>query len=942
MKLTFADAQRNVAEIANRETYNQDVIFELLAAYGRSASAITKLRSGTLNLAEDKDNDVLQRGVVYFRHISDGNLISAVDSLDKDPLVVRYYPRYLIATDYEQLVAKDTKKGTTLDIKLRDIDRNVDFFYGWTGDEVTSEKTEAVADRRAADKMKDLYAEIARINSDKFEDEGSNFRHHLNVFFSRLLFCFFAEDTKVFSREVPSIFTDSIKDFTQTDGSDLDEFLSNLFEVLDTREDERQDLSSPYTLFPYVNGTIFDTKKHEIAIPKFNAQARKLILECGNHNWAQINPDIFGSMFQSIVDEVHRSDSGMHYTSVPNILKTIEPLFLNELREEFDKYYDDNRKLMKLWDRISKIKVFDPACGSGNFLIIAYKELRKIEHAIIERLYMDRKDQLEGALGSRVQLDNFYGIEIDDFAHEIAILSLYLAKHQMNIEFEEHFGKEIILIPLKDNAKIVRGNATRLDWQEVCPNKQRLAQSKTAEQQFLLEIPGEHEQESLISEEALAEKTWDEIYLIGNPPYQGSKRQTKEQKSDIEFVFSKSTKKYRDMDYISCWFFKGSSYIKGTNAKLAFVSTNSISQGIQVELIWPLIFQQGNQISFVHESFKWNNNAKGQAGVTCVIVGLAHSSCVKRRYIYDGLVRKEVPFINAYLADGPDVIVGRRPTPLFKELPKMQLGNMAVDDGNLILTAEEKHVLLSKYPDASKLVRRLYGSKEYIKGLERYCLWIKDVDLQAALSIPDINSRIDAVKVFRLKSKDASSKKLASRPHQFREMHVAIKSSIILPRVSSERRDYIPFGFLDNEAIVSDSAQALYDADSWLFALLSSRMHMVWVRAVAGKLETRYRYSSAIVYNNFPIRPLLEKEKLELSNLARNILFARENHSEKTLSEMYDPDKMPEDLRNAHHELDLMVDKLYSSKPYSNDKERLTDLFKLYEEMTAEDKEKII
>lgn len=367
MRLSFADAQRNVAEIANREAYNKDVLYELLAAYGRSRSAITKLREGSLNLAEDKDHEVLQRGVVYFKYVEDDNkLHSTAEDLSQDPLTVRYNPRYLIATDYKRLVAVDTKKNTRLDINLRDIDRDVDFFYGWTGDEITDEKTEAVADRRAADKMKDLYAEIEKINQERLADPKSNFRHDLNVFFSRLLFCFFAEDTRVFSKEESSIFTSSIKDYTQTDGSDLDQFLQTLFDALDTSD--KSGFTSPFSKFPYVNGTIFDTKKHSIGIPKFNAQARKLILDCGNQNWAEINPDIFGSMFQSIVDEEQRSNHGQHYTSVPNIMKTIEPLFLDGLREEFDKYYDNDRKLEQLWNRISKIKVFDPACGSGNFL----------------------------------------------------------------------------------------------------------------------------------------------------------------------------------------------------------------------------------------------------------------------------------------------------------------------------------------------------------------------------------------------------------------------------------------------------------------------------------------------------------------------------------------------------------------------------------------------
>ncbi len=939
MRITFADAQRNVSEIANREVYTIDVIYELLAAYGRSSSAITKLRSGTLNLATDKEHEVLQRGVVYFKHAPEGNLLSLVDSLDQDPLVVRYNPRYLIVTDYDRLVAKDAKKDTTLDIKLRDIDRSVDFFYGWTGDEVTSEKTEAIADRRAADKMKDLYAEIERVNREKLADSKSTFRHDLNVFFSRLLFCFFAEDTKVFSKTEKTMFTSSIKDFTQTDGSDLDTFLDTLFNALDT--DDKSSFTSPFSKFPYVNGTIFDTKKHNIAIPKFNAQARKLMLDCGNLNWSAINPDIFGSMFQSIVDEEHRSNHGMHYTSVPNIMKTIEPLFLDELREEFDKHYDDPKKLNKLWDRISKIKVFDPACGSGNFLIIAYKELRKIEHGIIDRLFSDdyKRAALSGRLESRIKLDNFYGIEIDDFAHEIAILSLYLAKHQMNIEFEEHFGKEIILIPLKDNAKIVQGNSMRLDWNDVCPNIQRVEESSRLDQQFLLEVEREHEQEALISEEDLKQKNWDEIYLIGNPPYLGSSLQNADQKRDMTHVFS-SFSNYKNLDLIAAWFKLGADYVNDTKAQLAFVSTNSICQGEQVALLWPYIFDKGVEIGFAYTSFKWTNGARNIAGVTVVVINL-RSKCKATKYIYDNLIRSEVASISAYLTAGSDSIFFNRRAKSISGLPDCVMGSKPTDGGFLIFDEEEREKIVLQYPESKKYIKQYTGSGDYINGKIRYCLWISDSDAEDAKTIPPIAQMIANVAEFRAGRKDTpSTVEYAKYPHRFRQRAHKDGQAIIIPSVSSERREYIPIGFLDGNTVASNAANVVYDAPIWLFGIISSRMHMAWIRAVAGKLEDRLRYSSAIVYANYPVSPLSESQKQSLSNHARNVLLVRENHSEKTLAEMYDPTKMPEDLRQAHHELDLAVDRLYRPKPYSNDEERLADLFSLYEQMIAIEKEK--
>ena len=932
-KITFANIQRNVSEIANRTDYSKDVLFELLAAYGRSATAITKLRNNVNNVAEDKESSVLQRGVVYFKQVLDGNLLSTIDSLDQDPLVARYNPRYLIATDYKQLAAKDTKKGTTLDIKLQDIDRHVDFFYGWTGDEITDQKTEAVADRRAADKMKELYYEIEKVNRHKLAEKGSTFHHDLNVFFTRLLFCFFAEDTKVFSKEEASIFTNAIKDFTQTDGSDLDQFLDTLFSALDS--EDKSGFTSPFSNFPYVNGMLFDTKRN-IAIPKFNAQARKYILDCGSLNWAEINPDIFGSMFQSIVDEDHRSTHGMHYTSVPNIMKTIEPLFLDELREEFDKYYDNTPRLTKLHDRIAKIKVFDPACGSGNFLIIAYKELRKLEHAIIDRLYEDdfKKAALLGKLSTRIDLENFYGIEIDDFACEVAVLSLYLAKHQMNIEFEKQFGKEIKLIPLKDKANIVRGNSALLDWQDVCPNKPHNIDKTIYEQGKLLE--DDHEQGELIDPDTLKQQVWDEIYLISNPPYAGYSVQTHNQKKDMAQAFHQFDE-YKSLDYISIWLYMAAKYIKSSSAKYAFVTTNSVCQGEQVAMLWPKLFELGLEINFAYTSFKWKNSARDNAGVSCIIVSLRNIS-KRPKIIFQNGVALKCDNISPYLTASANIIVIKRSKPL-SNLPSIGYGSSALDGGHLILSTEEKDDLIHHFPEAKSYIRRIIGSQELIKNIDRWCLWIEAGDLSKAMSITPIAERIERVRTFRLKSKRQSTIKAANTPYRFGEARFTDSSIIVIPKVSSERREYIPVGYFDAGVVIMDKAFPIYNAGLYIFALITSSMHMSWINAVSGRLKTDLSYSSSISYNTFPMRTMSEFEKEELSNKAKSILLTRENHTEKTLADMYDPDKMPEDLRQAHHELDITVDRLYRIKPYINNEERLADLFALYEKLTAADKE---
>lgn len=929
MRINFSEVQRNVSEIANRQLYTIDVLYELMAAYGRSAASITKLRSGNLNLTEDKETSVLQRGVVYFKVVKNSSSLPAeVEKLEQDPLTQRYNPRFLIATDLKTFAAKDTKKGNPLQIEWANIDKNVDFFYGWTGDEVTDEKTEAAADRRAADKMKELYQELEKVNLDKFKNKFDDFRHHLNVFFTRLLFCFFAEDTRVFSKEDTYIFTGSIKEFTLPDGSDLDQFLGTLFESLD--EEDKSKYTSPFSKFPYVNGKIF-SKKFNIEIPKFNAQARKLILDCGALNWAEINPDIFGSMFQSIVDEEHRSTHGMHYTSVPNIMKTIEPLFLDELRDEFDKYYDIPKQLQNLHDRISKIKVFDPACGSGNFLIIAYKELRKLEHAIIDRLYDEdfKRNALAGKLKSRIELDNFYGIEIDDFACEVAVLSLYLAKHQMNIEFEKQFGREIKLIPLKDKANIIHGNATRIDWQEVCPNKLVMQSFDENQQQQLIAT-------ELSIQQTIKEDIWKEIYIIGNPQYRGFKLQNESQKADIKHVFS-HRRDYKKLDYISCWFYLATEYIKGTKASYAFVSTNSVSQGEHVGLLWADLLQDYIEISFAYQSFKWINSAKDNAGVACVVVGVRNIQN-KQKLLFTDNFAHNADNINAYLVDGPDIIIRKRSKPL-SDLPRMMLGNMPKDDGEFLLDSDELSILLTASPDAERFIRPIVGAEEFLQSVKKWCIWILPHEKDLALRINNLKDRITRVKEFRLKSTDKSANKMAETAFMFREQHEGNINSIIIPTVTSERREYIPIGLLSHETIVVAPNNVIYDPELFLFSILSSKMHVVWVKAVAGRLETRIRYSSALAYNNFPIKKLSILERSQLEKLARSILLTRQNYTEKTLAEMYDPNKMPSDLREAHHQNDIFVDKLYRHKPYTNDEERLADLLKLYEEMVAKEKE---
>ena len=894
-KYTFDQVKRNVAEIANRDSYTKEFIFELMAAYGRATSAINQLKSGAIDKSTDS-NALLQKGVLYFKVFPQGTpLEEKVEKMGSESLFRRYEPRYIVATDLRHIVAKDTIKHTTLDIEIKDIDNEVAFFYGWTGNEISKGSAdESVADRRAADKMKDLYDEIERENIDSFKADPVGFRHDLNVFFSRLLFCFFAEDTGLFR---PKQLTNSIKEYTETDGSNLDLFFKELFKSLDS--EDKSGMTTPYSEFPYVNGSLFDTKEHNIAIPKFSPTARHILILCADLDWSGVNPDIFGTIFQGIVDETRRDENGMDYTSVPNILKVINPLFMDELHEEFDKAFDDQNRLFKLWSRISKIKVFDPACGSGNFLIISYKKLRELEHDIIRRIAELKHGVMSVKLNSQIKLDHFFGIEIEDFPRELAVLSMYIAAHQMNVEFEKEFGKKISIIPLVDMPTIFRENSARVDWNAICPNNGS-----------------------------------DEIYVIGNPPYKGSRSQSIHQKEDIKAIFSPIATKYKDLDYVSIWFKKGVDYINGyDNTSFCFVTTNSICQGDHVGLLWPLLLDKA-RIHIAYRSFKWSNNARDVAGVTVNIIGMCQKYSKKQSVIFDNDISMPAKHVNPYLIEFDDLIIYPSSKNINKDLPEMPKGNMPYGKA-LVLSKEDRDKIISEYPKSDKLIRRFVNAKSFINGGIQYCLWIHNEDLNEANSIPTIKERIDQTRDDRMKSSDLGAHKLALRAHQFRETNEPTNKSLCIPSTSSERRQYIPMGYLDSKTIANNATFVIYEADAWLFALLESRIHTLWIKTVCGKLETRYRYSSTLGYNTFPCPPLTEQQKEKLNLSARNILFARANHPELTLADMYDPNKMPEDLRQAHEENDILVDKLYRSTPFQTDEVRLATLFKLYEEMTG-------
>lgn len=890
MRLNLKSVEERVKPLGGRRIYEREFIFDLLAAYGRSASSVTRLRSGSLNVAEHPESEVAQKNVVYFQ-ATKGDLYTAIDRLQSAPSVVRFSCRFVIATDYTDLLAVDTKTGETLASAITDIDKHFTFFLPWAGMEKAQYVGEKHADVKAAEKMAKLFDELVVLNPGIRDTRQA--QHSLNVFFTRLLFCFFAEDTGIFSE---NLFTHSVKSLTQPDGSDLAGFLKNVFDALDTANPNSK--PSHLQRFPYVNGRLFTVQAHH-TVPAFNKKARDYLTELGDLQWSEINPDIFGSMFQAVVTPGQRSNLGQHYTSVPNILKTIEPLFLDALKDEFNAAFDKPKKLEALLDRIAEIKVFDPACGSGNFLVIAYKEMRKLEHAILERLQEPSmragKAQLAMGAQSRINVEHFFGIEIDDFAAEVAVLSLWIAKHQMNMDFLDKFGIDVPLIPLKESGQITVANAITSDWNAVCPNR-RL----------------------------------EEIYLVSNPPYLGSRNQNSTQKADLRSV----TPNYKSLDYVSAWFIKGANYIRGTRAELAFVSTNSITQGEQVGVLWPSTLQDDLEIGYAHRSFRWSNQARGAAGVTCVVVSLRARGS-RPIFLVDDGIQQQVASINGYLTDGPAVQIGRRSAPLSGNLPRLIYGSMPNDGGNLILSTTERDELLREAPAARKFIKAFVGADEFIKSKSRWCLVISDDELTTAQSIPAIAKRLDGVANHRAKSTEKSTRELAKFPNRFYFFGYKPTDSILVPLHSSERREYIPFGYLGKDTVISNAASVIYDAEPWVFALLTSRMHMAWTKAVGGQLETRLRYSGTLIYNNFPVANLTAKETEALNDAAFRVLDVREYFSGKTLADLYDPDEMPDELRGAHNDIDKLVDRLYRKSGFDTDEERLSYLFGMYEQMTA-------
>ena len=903
-------ATDELEKLGQNGTSATDFVFELLRIFaGYGDGQIRRTKEGPGNLAKDGLTTLIKNLIAYRPATVNSitgdcsRIYDIVNSMRDEPKIAKANPRLYVASNGVHVVAYDPKENDWYENRVDLMWRDFEFFTPLAGIEKIQYTEEAEADVKSAELMAKLFDDIRRYNNIRDAETV----HALNIFMSRLLFCFFAEDTGLFPGE--NLFTNTLKTHTKEDGSDLGEFIDRAFLAMSTNDQSvLSTLPKLYEVFPYVNGGLF---RDRYPIPVLSRRARTLIINCGEYNWREINPDIFGSMIQAVVTPEQRAGLGMHYTSVPNIEKVIKPLLIDALEEEFEaacqeatekmaKRVNPDRaslRLRALLTRLSNIKFFDPACGSGNFLIITYKRLRELEIRIWKALRTITNTAMLPF--PNISLTQFYGIEIDEYACETATLSLWLAEHQMNVKFQEELYVLPETLPLKPSGHIVCGNACRLDWNNVCPH--------TPE---------------------------DEVYIMGNPPYLGSKLQDDSQKEDMKMALA-DLKDKKGVDYIAAWFWKGAKYIKGSKAKYAFVTTNSISQGEQVAMLWKPIFDLGLEISFARTSFKWCNNAKHNAAVTVAIIGVQNKS-KRKKLLFRERENMALPVdnINPYLSASDNGVVSKTYS-VPKGLPKAEFGCMPYDNGHLLMTESEKDALLEVNPESVEFIKRIMGSQEFINDIHRYCLWIDDDKKAYAESIPAIKARILATEKFRLyESKDGSA--LANRPHQFRE-HYEItdynKAKIIIPSVSSERRQYIPIGFVDKDTIISNLAFAIYDAELWLFALLTSKMHNLWVRAVGGRMKTDYRYSATLCYNTFPFPKLTVAEKEELEGLAQEILNVRDENFDMTLGEMYNPETMPEALRQAHHNLNLAVERIYRAEPFTTDEERLEHLFKLYAKM---------
>ncbi len=884
--------------------------YAFLAAFGNKETTLRRLRTGHTNKSDV--GGVLQRANIHLAVAPVGEVSATLAGLRASPATGKHNARFILATDGARVEAEDLESGEPLACDWAELPDHFGFFLPLAGITTVRQIRENAFDIRATSKLNKLYVELLKTNPEWGSDER---RVDMNHFMARLIFSFFAEDTGITPER--GMFSRTVAQMSAPDSSNTHEVISAVFTAMNTRHEARAAAAVPrWALpFPYVNGGLFAGSTD---VPRFSRTARAYLLQVGSLDWKQINPDIFGSMIQAVADEDERGALGMHYTSVPNILKVLNPLFLDDLRAKLEEAGDNPRSLLNLRKRLARIRVFDPSCGSGNFLVIAYKELRKIEYEINRR-------RGEAERRSDISLKNFRGIELRAFAAEIARLALIIAEFQCD---ELHRGQQEAIrdfLPLSAENWITCGNALRLDWLAMWPTDGTPVKL-VGEDLFSTPLD-----QSVIDFESVGGET----YICGNPPYKGRNKKEDDQKADLFAVAGHRTSKHRTMDYVAGWLLKLSDYIAavpGTTG--AFVTTNSVCQGEQVQVIWPLVYERGVEICFAYTSFQWSNLASNKAGVTVIILGLAPAGARSKALYVDESVRA-VSTIGPYLAPGSTVIVKPRQIP-FGEQAQMYLGNMAKDGGNLLMSAEVARQLQRDHDVPGRFLRRFFGSEELIHRKPRACLWVTNEDNAAALQNPAIAAIAERVRRFRSESEAPSTRARASTPLRFIQLSAENgERAIVIPRVSSENRPYLPVDCLGAGPIIGDKCYAMYDAPLWNLSLIASRLHWVWIGTVCVRLRTDFSYSNTLGWNTFPVPTLTDQNKADLTRCAEDILLAREAHYPAAIADLYDPETMPANLREAHERNDEVLERIYIGRRFRNDTERLEKLFAMYTQITA-------
>lgn len=912
--MNAVEIEEAISALAEQKFDPAEFPFAFLQAFGNKETTLKRLRKGESNKSDL--GGVLQTNNIHIAVAPTGEVTKTLAALKASPATARAKAKFILATDGEIFEAEDLINSETVVCTYTDFPNHFGFFLPLAGITTVQQLRESSFDIRATSRLNKLYVELRKENP---EWDTAERRHDMNHFMARLIFCFFAEDTDIFVGR--GRFTETVSQMSSKDSSNTHEVLSTLFLAMNTKREERAAAKIPRWAddFPYVNGGLF---AGSMDVPKFSKIARSYLLHVGGLDWTKINPDIFGSMIQAVAEDEERGELGMHYTSVPNILKVLNPLFLDDLRARLEEAGDNARMLLNLRKRIAKIRVFDPACGSGNFLVIAYKEMRTIEAEINKR--RGEPDRV-----SEIPLTNFRGIELRDFPAEIARLALVIAEYQCEVLYR---GQKLALaefLPLRSESWITCGNALRLDWLSICPPTGTGVKFQADD---LFKTPLDQAQIDF-------ENEGGETYICGNPPYLGQSEMSEKDKADLSEVFASTDIQWKLLDYVFGWFWKAAQVCLSGGIRCAFVATNSICQGQQVSAFWSQTLRGGLRIHFARTSFKWKNLAKNNAGVTVVVVGLATDTTGSRLYeeSADGPpLERRVGFIGPYLVPDTNTVVHKCTHPL-NGLPPMDYGSKPADGGGLVIKLVDAQSIAD--PAVWQFVKPYLGSDEYIDGKGRYCLWINDAQLSHALTHPFIRDRVEMVRSFRARSKKEKTKEQAATAHAFAEIRHGRDSGsevpLIVPIHTSESRPYLPVGALERGAVVSNAAFGLYDAPLWNMALIASRLHLIWIATVCGKLETRYRYSNTLGWNTFPVPMLTDKNKADLTRCAEDILLAREYHFPATIADLYDPENMPADLRAAHERNDEVLERIYIGRRFKNDTERLKKLFDLYTKMVA-------